>query len=217
MKNQPSKQKTSACKFLLFSLVLFISWGGMLQAKTWCITVGSPQFNPSTLTQVHVGDTIKWVWKNGKHTTTSVSIPHGAVSWDHPIDNLSLADNFFSYVVKIPGTYTFKCKNDSKMTGYFQTVTTSGIEENKTPGFSFASFPNPAKDQITLRTQTALSEHGVITLVDGLGKTVLSLPVQLTEGQNDTELNIAGLAPGIYHAILSIDNKPKGSIRILKQ
>ncbi|MFH1120926.1 MAG: dockerin type I domain-containing protein [Bacteroidota bacterium] len=63
-------------------------------------------FNPANLTGVFVGDTIRWVWVNGVHTTTSTTIPPGAASWNSPISN---SVTFFEYRVTIAGTYNYRC------------------------------------------------------------------------------------------------------------
>lgn len=63
------------------------------------------QFKAKTVNAV-VGDTIQWIWKEGIHTTTSLSIPTGAKSWDKPIDS---AHRKFTYILKVAGTYKYKC------------------------------------------------------------------------------------------------------------
>jgi len=73
--------------YLLFSLPLFFC---SLQAYAIVrtVTVQNFQFSPATLA-VSVGDTIKWQWSNGSHTTTSLAIPSGATDWDRPMSQAS--------------------------------------------------------------------------------------------------------------------------------
>ncbi len=69
------------------------------------IKVSNFQFNPKTVNAV-VGDTIIWIWVNGSHTTTSTSVPTGAVTWNKPIDASHLR---FKYILKKAGTYRYHC------------------------------------------------------------------------------------------------------------
>ncbi|MCX6282934.1 MAG: plastocyanin/azurin family copper-binding protein, partial [Bacteroidetes bacterium] len=75
------------------------------------VMVGNFSFNPSSL-NVMVGDTVKWVWSSGSHTTTSSSIPGGASSWDHPINS---SNTTFSYKVTVAGAYNYVCTPHAAM------------------------------------------------------------------------------------------------------
>ncbi|HRY32192.1 MAG TPA: dockerin type I domain-containing protein [Bacteroidales bacterium] len=63
-------------------------------------------FSPAVLENVIVGDTIRWVWTSGFHTTTSSEIPSGAEAWDAI---LSSSSQVFEYAVQIPGEYLYVC------------------------------------------------------------------------------------------------------------
>jgi hypothetical protein len=79
------------------------------------------QFSPSTL-NVSVGDVIRWVWLTGTHTTTSVTIPVGAATWDSPMDVTHTA---FDYTVTKPGAYSYQCTFHAFL-GMTATFTASG-------------------------------------------------------------------------------------------
>ncbi len=85
-----------------FALALCIS---SCFAKVHKITVSNFQFSPSAV-NARVGDTIMWVWKNGTHTTTSLTIPMGAAAWN---SNMNSTTKRFLYVVTKVGTYNFDC------------------------------------------------------------------------------------------------------------
>src|SRR6516225_7610449 len=72
---------------------------------TQIVTVQDHVFTPSSFT-INIGDTIKWTWLNGSHTTTSLTIPSGAATWDHPIN---VSNTSFIYVPSKTGTYNYKC------------------------------------------------------------------------------------------------------------
>ena len=89
-------------KFLVFGLLLASLIG---RGTKHLITVASFQFSPNALT-VSVGDTIRWEWVDGSHTTTSTTIPGTAPAWDFP---LFQPDAFFEYRVAVAGNYTYRC------------------------------------------------------------------------------------------------------------
>lgn len=76
------------------------------------ILVGNNFFNPSTLNGVDAGDTIRWEWQAGNHTTTSTTIPAGAASWDEPINS---SNQVYEYVPVVGGTYNYKCTPHAAM------------------------------------------------------------------------------------------------------
>ncbi len=75
------------------------------QATTWTVNVEDFQFSPATL-NVKVGDVIHWVWVSGFHTTTSLSVPGGAGTWDASIISSSQT---FDYTVSAVGSYSYQC------------------------------------------------------------------------------------------------------------
>ena len=98
-------------------------------ATTLLINVEDFQFNPSNVT-ITLGDTIKWLWDNsaGAHTTTSTTIPGGAVAWDKQINSNTPV---FIYVPTVTGIYNYQCTYHvgSGMTGHFIVQSASGISD----------------------------------------------------------------------------------------
>jgi len=79
-------------------------------STTWNINVSNFVFTPSSVS-VSVGDTVKWNWISGNHTTTCdgsafTSRPPGAASWNSTINS---GIPSFKYVVTVAGTYNYKC------------------------------------------------------------------------------------------------------------
>jgi len=89
----------------LFALLIIFSQIPAFATK-WVVNVQNFSFSPSNLPGVIVGDTIRWVWVSGTHTTTSTTIPGGASSWDHPITS---TNTFYEYPVTVAGNYNYKC------------------------------------------------------------------------------------------------------------
>jgi plastocyanin len=88
--------------YLLLTTLVFLNYSF---ATTHEITVENYQFTPASL-NVNVGDTIKWTWVNGGHTTTSVTIPAGAASWNSPMNS---TNQTFLYKITVAGTYSYNC------------------------------------------------------------------------------------------------------------
>jgi len=86
-------------------LVVLISSFTVAFAKKITISVSDFQFTAKSV-NAKVGDTIIWVWKTGTHTTTSTTIPAGAVTWNKPID---ATHKRFMYILKKAGTYNYRC------------------------------------------------------------------------------------------------------------
>jgi len=98
------KRSTYIVTGMILLLVVLFRIDGL--ATKWVVTVQNFVFTPSSLPNVIVGDTIRWEWINGTHTTTSTSIPAGAATWDSPID---ATNQTFEYPVTIAGTYNYHC------------------------------------------------------------------------------------------------------------
>ena len=76
-----------------------------LRATKHTVLMGNYYFNPASL-NVIVGDTMRWQWVNGSHTTTSSSIPPGAATWDKLINS---GNQVYEYRVTVAGTYNYVC------------------------------------------------------------------------------------------------------------
>lgn len=69
------------------------------------VRVSDFRFGPRTVNAV-VGDTVSWMWQNGMHTTTSLSIPSGARPWNAPLD---VTHTRFRTRLMVAGTYHYQC------------------------------------------------------------------------------------------------------------
>ena len=84
---------------------------------THVVSVSNIVFNPNSV-NAKVGDTIKFVWSSGTHTTTSTSVPSGAATWDSPMTSTNTT---FLYIISKAGTYNYQCSIHASMgmTGTF--------------------------------------------------------------------------------------------------
>ncbi|MEJ7829193.1 MAG: T9SS type A sorting domain-containing protein [Segetibacter sp.] len=100
-------------KLLLLSLcITLISL--VSHATIHVVQVANFQFIPADVPNVTVGDTMRWVWVSGNHTTTDNPViqtgnvlPAGAPAWDAPIN---ATNTTFDYKVTVAGTYNYWCK-----------------------------------------------------------------------------------------------------------
>src|SRR6266404_8372825 len=87
---------------VLFCFIFFQS-----KAAIQNVNVSNFQFSPNSFNVV-VGDVIHFVWVNGGHTTSSITVPIGAIPWDAPLNSLP-GNDFFDYTVTTAGSYSFQC------------------------------------------------------------------------------------------------------------
>ena len=97
------KKSTTFISALMLLAVMFFNIPAFAVKHT--VLVGNYFFNPSSVT-VSVGDTVRWVWSAGSHTTTSGVIPGGAASWDELITS---SNNTYDYHVTVAGNYNYVC------------------------------------------------------------------------------------------------------------
>jgi uncharacterized protein (TIGR02145 family) len=98
-----NKQTSFSLVIMLMGCILFHS---DVFAIKWTINVQNFTFSPTSLPSVQLGDTIRWVWISGIHTTTSTTIPAGAAPWDQPI---TISAQTYEYIPAVTGTYNYKC------------------------------------------------------------------------------------------------------------
>lgn len=114
--------------YVLSAITLILVFTDRAYSTKHIVNVQNYAFVPANL-NVSVGDTIRWVWINGSHTTTSTTIPTGAPAWDEPITS---SNPFYEYRVNVPGVYNYLCTpHSSTQIGHFTAT-------NPTPTLSVA-------------------------------------------------------------------------------
>ena len=171
-------------------------------ATTHMVTVNNNFFAPDNI-NVTVGDTIMWMWGQGFHTTTSTSVPAGAISWDQQINNSAVS---FAYVVQVPGVYQYQCNFHSGMVGQFTAITTSVNEQAGALGSMVLSV-NPATQQVKINYFLPQSQKVLLTVYNALGNAVYQVNYgTMPQGKNQTQLFLSKLAGGIYFITLKGEN-----------
>jgi plastocyanin len=150
-------------KFNFASLLFLVFILSKTYTNTQIISVGGMVFTPTPVS-VTVGDTIKWVWANGFHTTTSTTIPAGALPWNAPIDS---AHPGFNYIIAAAGQYNYQC-NFHYVFGMVGTINASPIgikiiSGNVPEKFAlYQNYPNPFNPSTNINFDIA--EKGVVKI-----------------------------------------------------
>lgn len=200
-------KKSNFLIFLIFLVFLFFTIG-QLYATIRTVTASGTVFTPATMSVV-VGDTVKWVWVNGAHTTTSINVPAGAVIWNNPLDS---AHQSFSYIITHAGVYNYICI-PHQLFGMTGTINASpnGVKPVGTAvPMSYnlqQNFPNPFNPVTNIRFE--LPENSKVTLViyDVQGRLASELiNQQLNAGVYNFDWDASAFPSGVYFYYLTANN-----------
>jgi plastocyanin len=184
--------------FILAAFVLFL-FALRANSTTWTVTVRDFQFTPNNFNAV-VGDTVKWQWINGSHTTTSLTVPSGAAPWDHA---MNVSSQTFKYVITTAGAYHYKCTpHFPSMVADF-TVNPNGIIsiEGEVPqSFSLKqNYPNPFNPVTDIKFDVPKASFVMLNVMNILGQQVEQLVnEQLQPGSYKVDWNASGFPSGVY-------------------
>jgi plastocyanin len=187
-------------KITILFLFLLLALSLKTYSTIWTVNVSNFQFAPSTLPNVIVGDTVKWQWVNGDHTTTSVTIPQGAGAWDQV---LGAGNQTFSYIVTVAGNYHYKCTpHFPGMEGTF-TANVIGITpiSNEIPNkFSLSqNYPNPFNPVTNIEFAVPRFSYVKLSVMNILGQQVeLLVNQQLSPGSYMADWDASAYPSGIY-------------------
>jgi plastocyanin len=172
---------------LLISLQSYAAWH--------IVTVQDFSFTPASL-NVIVGDTIIWQYIPGSmgHTTTSTSVPSGAMTWSAPLNSSSQG---FAYQVTEVGQYTYQCDFHPSMQGTITVTSGSGINTPVyTTNFSVYAI-QPSVFSVSYSMNSASDVK--ITLYDLTGKSVKILQNNsISAGEFKDTYYLDDLSKGVY-------------------
>ncbi len=178
---------------LLSAILTFFVFNSKATIVT--VTQQDNTFSPKDV-NAKVGDTVRWVWTSGLHTTTSTDIPAGAASWD---SQLSTDIRQFDYKITVVGTYNYICTPHVAL-GMVGTITATaalGID-NKDIALSAKIYPNPARENAVLNLTTEKPGKGILAMYDLVGNQIVKRDISLRQGNNDVMLPLENMHPGIY-------------------
>jgi plastocyanin len=169
-------------------------------ATTWVVSVSNFVFSPANLPGVLVGDTVKWQWQTGDHTTTSLTIPAGAQAWDQVISG---SNQTYSYVVTVAGSYHYKCTpHFPGMEGFFtaNVIGITPIQGEVPSNFKLEqNYPNPFNPVTDIRFDIPRSAFVKLTVMNLIGQEVEVLTNgQLSAGSYVADWNASNYPSGVY-------------------
>lgn len=186
---------------LMLGIIVILLYSTNIFSTTKIVTVQDYTFSPNPL-NANVGDTIQWLWVSGhNHTTTSVSIPNGAATWDAP---LTSATTTFIYVITVPGTYNYHCSIHYQLFNMVAVinVTATGIKQTETTASKFElkqNYPNPFNPSTLINFNIPQKSFVSIKIYDISGREIRSLVnSELNGGGYSFDFNANNLASGIY-------------------
>jgi len=199
--------KTNLLLTTVLALLVLLTINTDTFATKHRISVQDYQFTPKYTPNVKLGDTIRWYWLNGMHTTTSDTIPPGAATWNHPID---INDTFFEYIPTVVGGYGYICNIhylSNGMAGGYTVISTAGIS-NKNPEPAFSIYPNPVFSNLFVRVESTDSYIRDLKIYDLSGIMIREVNFTTSPGISDKTIDLSGLNPGIY-LLEFVDNHDK--------
>lgn len=147
---------------------------------------------------------------NSSGTQIGSSLNSGTTSESISLTNLA-AGTYVAYIYGYSGAfsssncYTFKVSTGAIMKiGSEENTQTdeTNVDLTKIATGEMSLFPNPAQDQITLLYSHYQEELSQLKIIDHLGRIVQTLNLGLQHGDNTYQINVAGLARGVYLALL---------------
>jgi plastocyanin len=173
-------------KFYISFLTLFSAFA--LNAQVHIITQDQVSFSPGSL-EVGVGDTIRWEWTSGNHTTTSSLIPPGAAFWDSP---LTTSIPFFEYKITVAGTYSYFCFFHQSMGLEAEIIASNPLEMENYKTVNIEIYPNPSVDFVNFRGFDPSKEYNV-EIFDMSGRKIYYNVMDLNKS-----INIENYKSGVY-------------------
>lgn len=184
---------------ILFWVLFLFFTVKVLPQTSFTVDVEDFQFVPKNLT-ITLGDTVKWVWISGTHTTTSDSTS-GPDSWDSPINQQNPT---FSFVIKYPGVHSYYCKFHLSldMTGTITVVQPTAVIENNQLPSKFVlqqNFPNPFNPQTEIKYTLAKTVRVKLSVYNITGMKITDLVNGIqSPGNYSVKFDGRDLASGIY-------------------
>src|SRR5205823_7768905 len=154
------------------------------------------------------GDIVRFTWVDGFHTTTSTSVPAGAATWDHNLDN---SNPTFDYTITVAGSYSYQCNPHAAlgMVGTFS-VAATGIAPVKLVNFAAIAFSNTVRLSWKTLTETSTDHFSVQISYDGIN--FAEAGTVKAAGNSTSELTysftVANISPSkrfIYFRLLTVD------------
>lgn len=200
----------NSLKPLFLALVCSIILTSITSARIINVSVSSNFFSPANINNAVVGDTIKWNWVSGFHTTTCdgqafTSRPPGAAPWNA---TMSSSTPTFSYVIQIAGTYNYICEPHSpSMAGVIIASPSSVSQLNETVnGYKLSqNYPNPFNPTTKIRFSLPEASDVSLKIFNANGKEVAEIVNEkLAASAYEAEWDAINFSTGVYYYRLTV-------------
>ncbi len=191
--------------YILFSLTATLI-ATTASAVVVDITQSGFAFSPMAV-NVNVGDVIHFIYTGGTHTTTSVSVPAGAATWNAPLD---AGNASFDYEVTVAGNYAYHCAFHSNMVGGFAAALPNNIEPvlSSNEAALFAAGVDFNTHSLHVTFDNFNPSNAILKMLDITGKEVaILLDTQLGMGEQVYHFDMNGHISGIYFLRLEQSGK----------
>jgi plastocyanin len=188
--------------YAIILLALAITLSLKTYATKITVQVSNFQFTNAAISAT-VGDTVRWVWVSGSHTTTCngtamTSRPSGAASWDNPINSGSTS---FEYVLTVAGVYQYKCTPHASggMVGTITVAPANGIA-NLNGIVNYLEINPPAfKSDAVIKFSLAANGKIKLSIYDFAGRKVETiLDKEYNKGEHTVLWDADRIPQGIY-------------------
>ena len=105
--------------FIVAAALIAAPWalGAGAHAATFTVNIESLDFSPANVS-ISAGDTVRWVWVSGAHSTTSGTCTGATCASDGKWNSGIKSSGSFTHVFDVPGTFPYFCRvHLSAMTG----------------------------------------------------------------------------------------------------
>ena len=202
-------------KKILFYISVLLLLTPVLNARIITVQTGpnnSNTFAPAVITDAVVGDTIKWVWVSGSHTTTSITVPTGAAAWDAPQTS---SNQIFMYKITVAGAYAYKCTPHFAMGMVGSIVASpSAIQQIGSVINDYKlsqNYPNPFNPVTNINFSIPKNSFVSLKIYDMKGSLVQEIINQnLSAGEYKYDFNAGNLASGVYMYRIEVSD-PSGT------
>jgi plastocyanin len=158
------KTKISLLITIAFSVLML----NVAKATIYTVEVADFSFTPNAL-NINSGDTVRWIWVSGTHTTTSTSVPSGASTWNN---SMTSSNTQFQMKFTVSGNYNYHCSIHTMMTGTITVAPASGISEIDNSSFNVKAYPTPFSDNLAISFTTNVCATAKISIYDITGNLV---------------------------------------------
>ncbi len=197
--------RTRKLQTLVLILIIMMSMN-VKKSYSTIINVGVAnfQFSPANINAT-VGDTIKWNWMNGSHTTTcdgtnGTSRPSGASQWN---SGMNSGTPVFTYVLTAAGSYHYVCLPHSPDMAGNINATISSITQVTELALSYGlsqNYPNPFNPSTSIKFSVPNSSSVTLKIFNTNGQEVQTLVNEnLNAGSYKVDWNAVNFPSGVYY------------------